>query len=161
MVGCWLAGLPGNLKKWMGFKLEDATVAVVANLGFETSFLWLKLQFRLEVAYVRAHRRFCKHRPHEFGPAAFARPPPPQQKSVHMNLGRPHLLARRRFRKRRPHEIAPTAFARPPPLPQHALRMNLGPPHLRARRRLCKRRPHEFGPAAFARPPPLPQTPST
>ena len=38
MVGCWLAGLAGHLEWGMGFKLEDATVAVVANLGFEAFF---------------------------------------------------------------------------------------------------------------------------
>ena len=34
----------------MGFKLEDATVAVVANVGFENFRLCLKLPFRLEMA---------------------------------------------------------------------------------------------------------------
>ena len=37
-VGCWLAGLAWKFGMGMGFRQEDATIAVVANLGFETSF---------------------------------------------------------------------------------------------------------------------------
>ena len=99
-------------------------------------------QIVLNDAHLRVHRRLCKRRPHEFGPATLARPPPLPQNTAHMNLGPLHLRARREFSK-------------------HHSQKKWGPPHLRVHRCFCKTPSTGICTRHICAATPLPQTPST